>query len=127
MASASFASKQSTLCVIEERKHMSRALYHCCSQDLCITIQKQLIEHNAAESLVDIRPLVIKSKLIEIDWRLPKMIPFDISRLSPPYLSEYFNEKYCYCGMTATGNEQHLLLYEDHTLYIFDHLLRIEK
>jgi hypothetical protein len=91
------------------------------------TIEKQIIEQNAAESLVDIRPLVIASGLIKINWLPQKVTSFDISRLSPPYLTEYFNENCSYSGMAATGNEQHLLLYKDDALYLFDHLLRIEQ
>ncbi|CAF0849424.1 unnamed protein product, partial [Didymodactylos carnosus] len=90
-------------------------------------IRKQAIVEETAQSLVHIRPLVIGRDLIQIGCLPPEATPFDISRLAAPYLSEYFDERYSYCGMAVTGNGQQLLLYEKNILYIFDHLLRAEQ
>ena len=90
-------------------------------------IRKELLPQEAAESLVKIRPLIIDDDLIEIDWLLPELTPFDISSLSRPYLSKYLNENCCYDGMAATGNGQYLLLHTENTLQLFDHLLQVKQ
>ncbi|CAF1263048.1 unnamed protein product [Adineta steineri] len=90
-------------------------------------IQKQIIKQELVETLVKLRPLVIEKDVIQIDWMLPRMIPFDLGKLSEPHSSKYLHKEFSYDGMASSKDEQYLLLHTDNLLYLYDHELRAEQ